>query len=301
MNSSENFDLQRRIVSHMVSESWKNIPHVSYLYEPDVTDFCKEYRILAQEKAQEGRKISLNTILLKAIIEGIQAAPKLNAQISYHHKKGEGALYLSDGINISVPWLLPDGRMITPVVLHTESMTLDELSDEIVKLGEKIANTNIDELLYRAVYQDTIHELKRFHLGVVPRILASKISFHRVKGLSGKEKAEYYRRPEDSRLTEQNLISGTVTVSNIGSLYKEQAGCFGLLEIIPPQIFAVGVGAVREKPGIYSEDGQKKIGIRKALPMCLTFDHRAVDFNALVPFLKKMDEIFSHADVIRSW
>jgi pyruvate/2-oxoglutarate dehydrogenase complex dihydrolipoamide acyltransferase (E2) component len=96
--------------------------------------------------------------------------------------------------------------------------------------------------------------------------------------------------------------NGTVTVSNIGSLYKEQKGFFGLLEIIPPQIFAIGVGAIQEKPGVFIDDkGEMAIGIRKILPLCLVFDHRAVDFSAVVPFLKKTDQIFLKPDVIRKW
>lgn len=47
-------------------------------------------------------------------------------------------------------------------------------------------------------------------------------------------------------MSEQNLISGTVTISNIGSLYREQEGYFGLLEIIPQQVFVIGLGAVQE-------------------------------------------------------
>lgn len=132
--------------------------------------------------------------------------------------------------------------------------------------------------------------------------MASKITRYRVKGLEGKQKAEYYKIPEQERLTEKDIMSGTVTVSNIGSLYKEQRGFFGLLEIIPPQVFAIGLGSIQEKPGVYLlPNGDKEIGIRKILPMCLAFDHRAVDFSAIVPFLKRLDEIFNKPNVIHNW
>ncbi len=299
---SELFDLQRRVVSHMVAESWRNVPHVSYLYEPDVTDFCQEYEALAQNRKEHGRRISLNTMLLKVIVEGVRESPELNAKISYNHRKGEGALRQQGSVNITVPWLLPDGRMITPVVQHVDAMTLDELSDSIARLGDRISHTNVDELLYRAVVHDTLQELGRLHLNVLGRIIASKVSFHRVKGLSGKEKEQYYQIPESERLTDRDLTCGTMTVSNIGSLYREQKGCFGLLEIIPPQVFVVGLGAILDRPGVYqTSQGEKAIGIRKILPMCLVFDHRAVDFNALVPFLRKLDGIFADPSVIQSW
>lgn len=301
MSPIYSFDLQRKVVSHMTSQSWQTIPHVSYLYEPDITEFYREYQALANRLKENGRKVSFNTIALRVIVEGLKAAPELNSHISYHHKKGEGTLRIFEEINISLPWLLPDGRMITPVITKTQNMSLLELSDAVAGLGEKIRNTNVDELLYQAVRTDTLKELKRFNLDIFRRILAAKISFHPVKGLRGKQKEQYYSGSEP-RLSDRNLISGTVTVSNIGSLYREQRGCFGILEIIPPQIFAVGLGAVQEKPGVYvGADGNKEIGIRKFLPMCLAFDHRAVDFCALVPFLKKLDEVFAHPDMIQNW
>jgi pyruvate dehydrogenase E2 component (dihydrolipoamide acetyltransferase) len=149
---------------------------------------------------------------------------------------------------------------------------------------------------------DTIKELKHFNLNVLQRILAAKVTFHPIRNLSGKDKKDYYLIPEDDRLTSENLTSATVTISNIGSLYKDQKGFFCILEIVPPQIFAIGLGAIQEKPGVFLNDhGEKEIGIRKIIPMCLAFDHRAVDFIELIPFLQKMDEIFAKPDVIHSW
>jgi pyruvate/2-oxoglutarate dehydrogenase complex dihydrolipoamide acyltransferase (E2) component len=296
------FDMQRKVISHMTSESWKNIPHVTYVYEPDITDFINEYTSLAETKRKAGTKVSINTIMLRTIIEGLKSSPKLNSLITYNHRKAEGTLFPCGHINIAIPWLLPDGRMITPVIIDTETMTLDELSGAIVKLGEKIKNTDSDELLYSAAMDDTIKELKHFNLNVLQRILAAKVTFHPIRNLSGKDKKDYYLIPEDDRLTSENLTSATVTISNIGSLYKDQKGFFCILEIVPPQIFAIGLGAIQEKPGVFLNDhGEKEIGIRKIIPMCLAFDHRAVDFIELIPFLQKMDEIFAKPDVIHSW
>lgn len=302
MNQLYPFDIQRRVVSHKTSESWKNIPHVSYLYEPDITDFYREYELLVKARKDGGSRISWNTMVLKIIVEGLKASPELNSHISYNHKKGEGFLRTFEEIHISLPWLLPDGKMITPVILNAGSMSLQELADAVCELRDKINHTNIDELLYQAIKTDTVNELKKCNLSIFRRIFAAKLSFHPIRGLKGKEKENYYGTSAQQRLTAGNLTAGTVTVSNIGSLYREQKGCFGILEIVPPQILAIGLGAIQEKPGVYADgDGEKKIGIRKVIPMCIAFDHRAVDFNALVPFLKKLDEIFALPGAIHTW
>lgn len=296
------FDLQRRIVSHITSTSWQHIPHVSYIYEPDITDFYNEFKILTEKRSKTGHKISFNTVIIKAIAEGLLYAPNLNSHIEYNYKKSEGMLHILEGINTSIPWLLPDGRMITPTIPNVESMSLNDISNYILNISKRLQNTNIDEMLYRAVFIDTVNELKKFNLSIIRRIFASKISRYRVKGLEGKEKEDYYKILEKERLTEKDIMSGTVTISNIGSLYKEQRGFFGLLEIIPPQVFAVGIGSIQEKPGVYLDQNRnKKIGIRKFLPMCIAFDHRAVDFRSIVPFLKRLDEIFAKPNIIHKW
>jgi pyruvate dehydrogenase E2 component (dihydrolipoamide acetyltransferase) len=295
-------DLHRRAIATRTSSSWQNIPHVSYIYEPDITDFYQEFGALARERQPSDRKITFNTIMLKVIVEGLLVAPSLNSFLEYNIKKSEGTIEIVDEINVSVPWLLPDGKMITPTIFDVGKMSLQEIAGAISEISRKLEKTDINELMYRAAFSDTIHELKSLNLGVLRRVLASKVTRYRVKGLRGKEKARYNQIPVDDRLTEDDILSGTVTVSNVGSMYKEQRGSFALLEIIPPQVLAVGIGSVQEKPGVFvQENGEKAIGIRKILPMCLAFDHRAVDFSALIPFIKRLDEIFANPRVIQNW
>ncbi|MGG2066954.1 2-oxo acid dehydrogenase subunit E2 [Bacillus sp. S14(2024)] len=296
------FDLQRRAVSHTTSESWQNVPHVTYIYEPDITDFYEEFKMLSKARRDLGYKISVNTIMMKVITEGLLAAPDLNSYIEYDHTKTEGMTHILGEINMSIPWSLPDGRMITPTIPNIEKKSLNDISNYIAELAKRIEKTNIDEMFYQAVFTDTVNKLKNFNLSVLRRVLAAKVSKHSIKGLEGKEKENYYKIPEHERLTEKDIMSGTVTVSNIGSLYKEQRGFFGLLEIIPPQVFAVGLSSIQEKPGVFlNQNGQKEIGIRKILPMCLVFDHRAVDFSSIIPFLKRIDDIFAEPDIIHNW
>ena len=52
----------------MTTESWQNIPHVSYQYEPDVTKFVEEFKkFTAEHQGDSGAKITFNAVLLKAI------------------------------------------------------------------------------------------------------------------------------------------------------------------------------------------------------------------------------------------
>lgn len=296
------FGMQRKIVSHMTSESWKSIPHVTYMYEPDVTDFMQEYRLLSRD-SNRPRKITVNTIMLKAIAEGLKAAPSLNAHIDYHDRTVRGSVTLLDSIDISVPWCLPNGEMMTVNLRDVGSKTLDELAAYIEDIGRRMANTDFNEAMYEVAFAETMGHLKRLHIvRVLRRLFGCKVGKYRVKTLSGKARKAYRKIPASDRLTKADLEQGSVTVSNIGSIYREQHGATALLEIVPPQIFAVAVGALQEKPGVYTDqNGIKQIGIRQVMPLCLAFDHRAVDFEALVPFMRTMDRLFAHPAIIHQW
>ena len=88
------FGIQRKIVANMTSESWQNIPHVSYIYEPDVTEFIKKYKAF-DAALPEGKHVTLNTVILKAITEAIKAAPQMNAHIHFERKLVRGKIIMA--------------------------------------------------------------------------------------------------------------------------------------------------------------------------------------------------------------
>lgn len=303
--SSKAFDIQRRVVAYKTYSSWISAPHVSYIYEPDVTALLDELNKLNGKRSMQSiilPKITFNTLMLKIIAKGIACAPILNSAISYNAGKGTGTLNTYKHINIAVPWTLKDGRMITPVIPEVEKKSVDELSLYIKKLEERIENTNIDELLYSTAVYYTMDQLKHFDLSCIKKIIASKTGKYKVNALKGDARRRYYSIPEKERLTAKDILTGTTLVSNIGPLYKNQKGYFSLLEIISPDIFVIGLSSIQEKPGVYvDKTGRKQIGIRKILPICLTFDHRAIDLNEIIPFEKTLDNIFNNPKIIHSF
>ncbi len=164
------FGMQRKIVSHMTSESWKTIPHVTYMYEPDVTNFMQEYRALSHD-ASRRHKITVNTIMLKAIAEGLKAAPALNAHIDYRERTVRGSVTDLDHIDISVPWCLPNGEMMTVNLRDVGSKSLDELAAYIEEIGRKMKKTDFNEAMYEVAFAETMGHLKRLHLVRVLRRL----------------------------------------------------------------------------------------------------------------------------------
>lgn len=293
---TEHFGIQRKIVANMTSESWRNIPHVSYMYEADVTEL---YALYKKMNAEYRTKITFNTLILKIITEGLKAAPEMNAHINFNRRLVRGQINTFENIDISMPTILPNGKMMTVNLRNFENRDLDDMTAYINDVTRRAENTNLDEALFSVSLHDTLKSLKSGHLlKTIYRLIGSKTGKHRVRTLTGKSKREYEAIPDTERLTAYDLEQGTVTVSNIGSTYLGQKGAMALLEIIPPQVCAFGVGAVQKKPVVTEND---KIEVRRVLPICIAFDHRALDFGEIVPFMKRLDEIFESPEIIYSW
>ena len=293
---TEHFGIQRKIVANMTSDSWREIPHVSYMYEADVTELFSLYK---EMNSEYNTKITLNTLVLKIITEGLKAAPEMNAHIKFNRRLVRGEINTYEDINISMPTILPNGKMMTVNLRNFESKDLDDMTAYINDINRRAENTNLDEAMFSVSLNDSLKGLRQGHLlKTIYRLIGSKTGKHRVKTLSGKEKRDYESIPETERLTAYDLEQGTVTVSNIGSTYLGQKGAMALLEIVPPQVCAFGVGAVQKKAVVTEND---EIEVRRVLPICIAFDHRALDFGDIVPFMKKLDEIFASPEVIFSW
>lgn len=271
----EKFSIERKIISYMTTKSWQNIPHVSYMYEPDITNFIDEFQKLKAENNLL-KNVSINSLMLKVFSEGLKFAPKLNAHISYNHNTDEGEIRTIKDINVNMPWILPSGKMMTISINNIEKLSLCEINKHIKDLSQKISNMDTQSL---------------------SKFFSDKINYNIIDNIINGE-----RKISKGDNGELPLKIGTITISNIGSIYKEQRGAIALLDIIPPQVCAIGFGTILEKPGVYiDENGEKAIGIRKVLPICLAFDHRALDFGEVIPFIKKLDNIFENPDILKSF
>ena len=300
VKSITRFGIQRKIVANMTTESWQNIPHVSYLYEPDVTDFLAKFKKFQNECGYEV-KPTFNAVLLKAIAEAIEVDPVINAHIHYERGLVRGKVTVFDNIDISVPWTLPDGNMMTITMKDMGNKTLKEIAEYQADINRRLEKTNLTEALYSVSFHDTVDKLKKGHiLKAIKRLYGANTNpNHKIKLLKGAEKKAYEAIPETERITRNDLKQGTITVSNIGADSRGLAGECAMLMVIPPQICAIGVGALQRRPVVVkNENGEEEIVIRTILPMNICFDHRALDFGEVRPFLTKMQEIFENPEMI---
>lgn len=297
----EYFGIQRKMVSHMTTESWRKIPHVTYMYEPDVTELYEVYKKINEGREPE-EKITFNTLMLKIIAEGIKAAPIMNSHLDFDRDFVTGRIDTFANINISMPTILPNGEMMTINLRNFEDRTLTDMTAYIKDVRRRAEKTNLTEAMYSVSLANTLETLKHLHfLRVLMKLYGANVGNSKIHHLHGKAKKEYESIPETERLVVKDLEPGTVVVSNVGSNYLEQSGAMSLLEIVPPMVTAFGVGAIQEKPVVRKNGDEKEIVIRSILPICIAFDHRVLDFGDIVPFMKKLDGIFADPSIIEGW
>lgn len=294
----QHFGIARKIVSNMTAESWETIPHAVISYEPEVTEFLKVMKDINKDATPE-KKLTINTIMLRVIVEGLKACPIMNSHIEFNRKLVRGNVKTFKEIDISMPMVLKTGEMMTINMHDMQDKTMSQMRDTIADSVRRANNSDMNEVMFEVSLDNTLQGLKRGKIAqTINRLVGSKTGKHKVKTLTGKAKKEYYSIPVTDRLTKHDIEQGTITVSNLGSVCRNWNGICTILEIIPPQVCAIAIGATQLVP-IAEQDGTIRTGYR--LPFTIAFDHRALDMGDITPFVNKLNEIFDNPDIIREW
>lgn len=294
----QHFGIARKIVSNMTAESWETIPHAVISYEPEVTELLKVMKDINKDSTSE-TKLTLNTIMLRVIVEGLKACPVMNSHIEFNRKLVRGNVKTFKEIDISMPMVLKTGEMMTINMHDMQDKTMSQMRDAIADSVRRANNSDMNEVMFEVSLDNTLQGLKKGKIAqTINRLIGSKTGKHKVKTLTGQPKKDYYSISEKDRLTKHDIEQGTITVSNLGSVCRNWNGICTILEIIPPQVCAIAIGATQLVP-IAEQDGTVRTGYK--LPFTIAFDHRALDMGDVTPFINRLNEIFANPDVIREW
>ncbi len=285
---TEYFDISRKIIANMTLEGWKTVPHVCLVYDANVSLLMDVLRRYHRDRASAG-KVSFNSVILRILIEGIKACPRMNGHIRFSPWLVSGKVTTLEHIDISLPITYGDGKMTTINLPHMEDKSVHEIQAMIAAFRARIENTDMDRVLYRTGLEDTFSELRKGKLPkAIGRLLGAKLGPGRVR-IDRRKSAG-----SEDRLRPENIKQGSITVSNMGSLYKQWEGSCTILEIIPPQLCALAIGAVQKRAVVDEADN---IRAAEIVPITIAFDHRALDTADLIPFMQTLDSVLQD----RAW
>ena len=297
----EHYTMLRKTVATMTAEGCHDIPHAGSNYEPDVTEFWDAYQALRKEDPRWAG-ITTNSLLLYVVTQGLIASPRMNGHAYFNLRSATGKTIFYDNIDITMPMVMPDGGTMSFNVRNCESHSLGQIQSAVDDLRRRLDNTNLNRILIGPATEDTLRRLLRGRLDLaLLRSLGNVIGPGRLRFKAFNEGMDRDIPPED-RLRREDIEPGTISVTNIGSVYRGAYTPPVMTNLIPPQIAVVAISGMVERPGVVTHaDGTKEIAPRKYIPFHIVFDHRALDYNDTAPFLKRLDEIFANPEEIRGW
>ena len=117
----------RKVIAKRLQESKQSAPHF-YLTMDCHADDLLASRLKIDQAVPEGKKVSINDMIVMAAAKALLAVPEVNA--SWHDEHIE--LFPSANIAIAVAI---EGGLVTPVIHHAESLSLSEISDRSAALA----------------------------------------------------------------------------------------------------------------------------------------------------------------------
>jgi len=121
--------MRKRIAEHMVM-SKRTSPHVTTVFEVDMTNIVNIREKLKTQFEKEGVKLTYIAFVAYAAVQALKAFPIVNASVS-----GDNVIYKKD-INIGIAVALEWG-LIVPVIKNADKKSLLGLAQEIQDLAER--------------------------------------------------------------------------------------------------------------------------------------------------------------------
>ncbi len=129
--------MRRRIAVHMVESLLKTAPHVTTVFEADLTAVLAHRATNRQEFEKRGASLTLTAYFVSACVDAIRAVPEANGRWT------DDALLLNEQIDIGVAAALEGRGLVVPVIRNVAAL---DLSGIAAALGELVARAREDRL-----------------------------------------------------------------------------------------------------------------------------------------------------------
>lgn len=292
----EYFNVKARVSGNVLTNA-QDMPTPGYSYDADVTKFWEEFQ---KFKKECDYNLTFNDVMVRALVEGLKVAPRLNSYIEYNRLASAGRIIVKKHVDVALPVLLESGETFPVKLRSAEEKSLREISESVANLTYKVKNTDVDHVIFNMVAQRTVgFLLKGKLLSTFAQTFTAYVGKYKVATVKGL----FNMGPVDPDPLEiEDINEGTVCLTNLGAVNKTLNGRVTNAPLLFPQVFLMAIGVAKDENYVFrNEKGEIDMGTRKMMPITLTFDHRIGGFGDILPFIKKLDEIFANPEVIREW
>ena len=128
----------KRLSAQNLYRSWINIPHVTQFDEADITDL-EEFRKSKKSEADRHKvKLTLLSLLIKAVIVTLKKYPEFNASLSTDGEMLVMKKYFHIGFAVNT-----EAGLMVPVVRDADQKGLYDLAQELAELAQKARDRKI--------------------------------------------------------------------------------------------------------------------------------------------------------------
>jgi len=129
--------MRRRIAAHMVESLLHTAPHVTNVFECDMTAVLTDRGKRKPEFERRGLSLTLTAYFVAACVDAIRAVPEANGRWT------DDAILLHDRIDMGIATALGDRGLVVPVIRDAGSLDLAGIAEALSKL---IAKAREDKL-----------------------------------------------------------------------------------------------------------------------------------------------------------
>ena len=129
--------MRRSIAQHMV-QSVAAAPHVTSVFDADLSAVVKHREANKAEFEKRGAKLTYTAYFVRATVEALKAVPEVNSR--WH----DDALEIFDDMNIGVATALGSGGLIVPVITKAQDLDLYGIAERLQDLTERARSEKLD-------------------------------------------------------------------------------------------------------------------------------------------------------------
>ncbi len=129
--------IRRSIADHMVRSKLQISPHVTTVFEVDMSAVLKHRKQTKEQLAKQGVKLTLTPYFVQASAIALQQYPYVNSQWT------DDGIYLHHSANVGVAVAIDDG-LIVPVIRNAQDFNLTGLARQVNDLADRARNRQLN-------------------------------------------------------------------------------------------------------------------------------------------------------------
>lgn len=129
--------MRRSIADHMVESLLHTAPHVTSVFNLDLSAIIQHRKKHKQDFKKQGANLTFTAYFIAACVQAIKQVPMVNSQLH------ENDIEIFNHMNIGIGTALEDKGLIVPVLKHCENKNLFSIAHSLTDLTAKARNNQL--------------------------------------------------------------------------------------------------------------------------------------------------------------